>query len=59
MIYGDGTQTRCFSYVGDENKSINYINKSYELALDQFALDVIRTLKKNFPDMIPKEKEES
>lgn len=48
-----------YKELGDENKSINYINKSYELALDQFALDVIRTLKKNFPDMIPKEKEES
>ena len=48
-----------YKELGDENKSINYINKSYELALDQFALDVIRELKKNFPDMIPRQKEES
>ena len=50
---------QAYKELGDENKSINYINKSYELALDQFALDVIRELKKNFPDMIPRQKEES
>ena len=41
---------------GDKEKAIKYLNKSHDLALERFALDVIRELKINFPEMIPENK---
>ena len=45
-----------YNELGDKEKAIRYLNKSLDLALERFALDVIRELKQNFPEMIPENK---
>ena len=45
-----------YNELGDKEKAIRYLNKSHDLALERFALDVIRELKQNFPEMIPENK---